>query len=78
MARYQEIHQIIRKRIFDGAYPLGSNLPSEAAFSREFNTSRFTVREALRRLQIDGMVERKQGAVQSCRVCAEYRIHTKL
>ena len=62
MARYQEIHQIIRKRIFDGAYPLGSNLPSEAAFSREFNTSRFTVREALRRLQIDGMVERKQGA----------------
>ena len=62
MTRYQEIHQIIRRRIFDGEYPLGSNLPSEAAFCTEFGSSRFTVREALRRLQADGMVERKQGA----------------
>ena len=62
MARYQEIHQIIRRRIFDGEYPLGSNLPSEAFFCDEFNASRFTVREAFRRLQTDGMVERKQGA----------------
>jgi DNA-binding FadR family transcriptional regulator len=62
MARYQEIHQIIRRRIFDGEYPLGSNLPSEAFFCDEFSASRFTVREAFRRLQTDGMVERKQGA----------------
>ena len=62
MARYQEIHQIIRRRIFDGEYPLGSNLPSEAFFCDEFSASRFTVREAFRRLQTDGMVQRKQGA----------------
>ena len=62
MARYLEIHQAIRKRIFDGEYALNSNLPSEAALCLEFGSSRFTVREALRRLQLDGLVERKQGA----------------
>tara|TARA_B100001093_G_scaffold404099_1_gene392190 strand:+ start:609 stop:1382 length:774 start_codon:yes stop_codon:yes gene_type:complete len=62
MTRYQEIHQAIRKRIFDGEYALNSKLPSEAALCLEFSSSRFTVREALRRLQIDGLVERKQGA----------------
>ena len=64
MARYQEIHQIIRKRIFEGAYPLGSNLPSEAVFSREFNTSRFTIREALRRLQIDGRLSANRAPIR--------------
>jgi len=62
MARYQEIHKFIRKRIFDGKYPVNSNLPSEAELCQEFGASRFTVREALKRLQQDGLAERKQGA----------------
>lgn len=62
MARYQEIHKVIRKRIFDGEYPINSNLPSEAELCIEFGASRFTVREALKRLQQDGLAERKQGA----------------
>lgn len=60
--RYQEILETIRRRIFAGQYPIGANLPSEAEFCAEFGSSRFTVREALRRLQDDGLVLRQQGA----------------
>lgn len=60
--RYQEILQVIRKRIFEGIYAVGATLPSEAEFGAEFGASRFTIREALRRLQADGLVRRQQGA----------------
>ncbi|GIX15590.1 MAG: hypothetical protein KatS3mg118_3549 [Paracoccaceae bacterium] len=60
--RYREILEIIRGRIRAGAYPVGGNLPSEAEFCAEFGSSRFTVREALRRLQAEGLVSRQQGA----------------
>lgn len=60
--RYLEILEILRARIQDGAYRIGDRLPSEAEFCNEFSTSRFTVREALRRLQAEGLVERNQGA----------------
>ena len=60
--RYQEILTVLRRRIFAGTYPVGATLPSEAEFCREFDSSRFTVREALRRLQADGLVARQQGA----------------
>lgn len=61
-ARYQEILDVVRGRISSGVYPVGGSLPSEAEFCREFDASRFTVREALRRLQAEGLVTRKQGA----------------
>lgn len=60
--RYQQILDILRKRIFAGTYAVGETLPSEADLCREFDASRFTVREALRRLQADGLVARQQGA----------------
>ncbi|MEO1103557.1 MAG: GntR family transcriptional regulator, partial [Pseudomonadota bacterium] len=60
--RYREILAVLRERISDGTYPVGTNLPSEAELTREFSASRFTVREALRRLQADGILERNQGA----------------
>jgi len=60
--RYQEILEIIRARISNSQYPLGRNLPSESQFCAEFSASRFTVREALRRLQAEGLVESNQGA----------------
>ncbi len=37
-------------------------LPTESELCEEFNASRFTVREALRRLVAQGMVQRRQGA----------------
>lgn len=61
-ARYQEILDLIRQRIGDGVYEVGGALPSEADFCAEFDASRFTIREALRRLQAEGLVARRQGA----------------
>lgn len=60
--RYAEILTVLRDEIASGAFPIGSSLPSEADLCDRFAVSRFTIREALRRLQSDGMVERVQGA----------------
>ncbi len=60
--RYAEILRTLREDIAAGRYPVGGSLPSESELCRIFSASRFTVREALRRLQEDGMVDRVQGA----------------
>lgn len=60
--RYVEILNVLRAEIGDGTFPVGGLLPSEASLCARFNVSRFTVREALRYLQVDGMVKRTQGA----------------
>lgn len=60
--RYVEIFKALRTDIAAGEFAVGSLLPSEASLCARFNVSRFTVREALRRLQTDGIVSRIQGA----------------
>jgi hypothetical protein len=53
-------------------------LPTESELCDEFNASRFTIREALRRMLEQGMVQRRQGAgsvVVSTRPQARY-VHT--
>jgi len=60
--RYQQIYAMLRDRIRNGQYPIGSNLPTEAEFCDEFGVSRYTVREALRRLVDQGMLARRQGS----------------
>ncbi|UOM32966.1 GntR family transcriptional regulator [Acuticoccus sp. I52.16.1] len=60
--RYQTISATLKDEILAGRCPLGSNLPTEHALSERFGASRHTVREALRQLQTDGLIERRQGA----------------
>lgn len=60
--RYAEIFEALRSEIASGEHRIGGLLPSEASLCKRFGVSRFTVREALRRLQADGMVSRVQGA----------------
>ncbi|MFT4794239.1 MAG: DNA-binding GntR family transcriptional regulator [Paracoccaceae bacterium] len=60
--RYVEVLDTLRADIAAGVFAVGAALPTEAALCRRFSVSRFTVREALRRLQADGMVSRVQGA----------------
>jgi len=59
--RYQQLAQAIADSIARGEYPVGSLLPGEEDLCRQFNFSRFTVREALRHLQETGLVSRRQG-----------------
>ena len=56
-----QIRSILEERVASGSYPLGSLLPTELELAREFETSRFTIREALRYLHDRGYVERRQG-----------------
>ena len=59
--RYARIRKILEDRVVDGVYPLGGLIPTEIELAAEFNTSRFTIREALRYLREHGYVERRQG-----------------
>lgn len=63
--RYVEVLDALRADFADGTFAVGEALPTEAALCGRFSVSRFTVREALRRLQADGMVSRVQGAGSS-------------
>jgi GntR family transcriptional regulator len=61
-ARYREIAGALQERIATGEFDVGHLLPTEAELSEQFGASRFTVREALRRLDDAGLVARRQGS----------------
>lgn len=60
--RYRQILNVLSHRVETGQYPLEERLPTESDLCDEFGASRFTVREALRRLVDDGMVQRRKGS----------------
>lgn len=59
--RHARIRKELEERLLEGHYPVGSFIPTELELATEFNSSRSTVREALRYLSERGYVERKQG-----------------
>ncbi len=56
------LYEQILEQIVSGKLEVGSRLPSEAEFCRLFEVSRPIVREALSRLQADGLVISRQGS----------------
>lgn len=52
----------LRRRIVDGTIPPGEKLPSESALIGEFAVSRTVVREAISRLQAEGLVYTRRGS----------------
>lgn len=58
---YFQILQTIRARIASGAYPAGSQLPTDEALIQEFGVSRHTVRSAVQELVSIGLIERFAG-----------------
>jgi DNA-binding GntR family transcriptional regulator len=61
-SRYVQLSEILIKDIASGRYPIDSKLPTELELCRQYNYSRHTVREALRRLKELGLVSRRQGS----------------
>ena len=59
---YVQIERILKKEIADGVYPAGSRLPTEDELCERFSVSRFTVREALKRLRADNLVASRPRA----------------
>ncbi|XDB00416.1 GntR family transcriptional regulator (plasmid) [Sulfitobacter sp. LCG007] len=60
--QYIAVSDILKQRIQEGLYPVGSHLPTESQLSEEFSISRHTTREALRRLSETGLIHRRQGS----------------
>jgi GntR family transcriptional repressor for pyruvate dehydrogenase complex len=58
---YEQVIDQIQRMIANGVLKRGDKLPSERQLAEELKVSRTSVREALRALQIIGLVEVKQG-----------------
>ncbi len=59
---YLQVVSALKDEIVRGIYPVGSQLPTEEELCERFSISRYTVREALRRLRDDHLVSSRQGA----------------
>ncbi len=73
--RYALVAQALLDDILAGRYPVGSKLPTEHELCKQFNISRHTTREAIRRLQMMGLVSRHAGIgtiVESDHVAQRY------
>ena len=60
--------EVLRARIRSGEWPEGLALPTERDLSTQTGLSRTTVREALRMLEVDGLIEIRPGRGGGARV----------
>jgi GntR family transcriptional regulator len=60
--RYQQVADDLRAAISRGDFPAPDEFPTEAELCARYSVSRFTVREALRALQGEGLISRKRGS----------------
>jgi GntR family transcriptional regulator len=58
---YQQIAEDLRKQIDSGLLGRGSQLPTEIELRERYNASRNTIRDAIKRLTSQGLVETKPG-----------------
>ncbi len=54
---WQQVAEHVRDQILGGTYPAGQPLPSEEALAAEFGVSRPTIREGIKTLVAEGLVE---------------------
>lgn len=62
MSRYDDIRQEMLRRINDGEWPVGADIPHEVVLSEEFGAARGTIRRALSMLVEQGLIERRKRA----------------
>jgi GntR family transcriptional repressor for pyruvate dehydrogenase complex len=60
-ALHRQVAEMLRRLILEGKLRRGDLLPPERELAKQFGVSRATVREALRELQLWGLVEARQG-----------------
>lgn len=58
---YDALADVLRERIVSGAFPAGSALPVERDLVAQTGLSRGSVREALRKLEAEGLVQTRLG-----------------
>lgn len=57
-----KLYDLLRTRIAEGDYAVGQLLPTEKALCAELGASRYALREAMARLEADGLVRRRRGS----------------
>src|SRR5215467_7825529 len=77
-ALHEQIAESLRDLIITGTIQRGNALPPERVLAKQFGVSRATVREALRALQMWGLVEARQGGGNYVCVPSIERITTPL
>jgi DNA-binding FadR family transcriptional regulator len=58
---YKAVSAAIERAILDGALPPGAALPTEQELSERFGVHRSTVREAIRQVEQEGLLQRREG-----------------
>lgn len=58
---WSQLYDVLEERILNGYYPIGTHLPSEINLMEEFEVSRVTVRQAMDKLIVAGLIIRKRG-----------------
>lgn len=58
--RYMQLAGDLRRKVLSGQF--AAEFPTEAELCAHYDVSRFTVREALRRLQAEGLIARRRGS----------------
>lgn len=61
-ARYIQLANELREAVLGGHYNGENPFPTEHALCSKYNVSRYTVREALRKLTQEGLITRRQGS----------------
>src|SRR5690349_16413459 len=59
---YLQVVRALKDEIVSGIHPVGSQLPTEEELCERFSVSRYTIREALRRLREDNLVSSRPRA----------------
>lgn len=70
--RYLQLADVLREDIRAGRLTVGKQFPTESELTREHGLSRYTVREALRRLEGEGLISRKRGSGTMIRPAGEW------
>ena len=58
--KHLRLTETFRRQILNGAWPVGTVIPTEVELCRRFAVSRTTIRKALERLAREGLVERRR------------------
>ena len=58
---YKAVSAAIERAILDGALPPGAALPTEQVLAERFGVHRGTVREAIRQVEQEGLLQRREG-----------------
>lgn len=58
---YQQLKQVLLERIALGEFAIGHSLPGDDALVQRYRLSRSTVRQALRELELAGIITRQRG-----------------